>query len=586
MQIDPQRLELAVALGDRLLEALDLLGPRAQLGEVGLGSLGTRCLRAQPLVQIAHAVRIGLRGGKLGLELVELLVRDDQQLIELAGALGPLRGLRELGARRLELLEHGIELLGLGLRQLELVLQLGEARLGGLEPFIGLRLLELDDLALGLGERLSRLFELARRLLAALGDVAQAVCLVGQRAQLLGLLVEPLDLVAGLAQRGLQLFHVLVDAGIGTPRARRRRGPRLELADLLLQLINVGRGVGLLLQLVDALLQLFLARPDLWLGSAAQLGFELADASLELGLASRRRGNRRSICRLDGLGEPRLELVDLRSELDLSQLEHLAVDGRLETSAQLQQLDLLDRSLAVELVEALLILLGGLARRGALAGLLVLLGLLLEAHELGLQTLDLDRLVVHERGILEHGLSDLARAPLAREVRLEAPELALVLAHGGAQVDQAFRIGACLVGVDPGVFLTLLERPLALFEHLLAILELGAHRRENALPLLFDALFENVGIGLRHRSAQAAGRARLGDLVEAARKVLGVAVVGDGSVPLHAYYRHVCVTLEGCYAAVGEAHQRTSSATLIAMRPVNGGRMMRWRSTTLRGLPL
>ena len=199
-----------------------------------------------------------------------------------------------------------------------------------------------------------------------------------------------------------------------------------------------------------------------------------------------------------GCGELGAEPVDLLLELALAQVGELAVDDVLEPGTQLEQLDLVDRDLALELgqlrgIDAGAVGLGraGLAgRRSGVAAGGDLLQFALTVGERRLQALDLDVELVHELRILEHGLGDLAAVALGLDVALELRDARFLPFHGIAQLH---RVGSLLgQPVTAVLVLALGDDALPFFQYLQALFELRLQFLQDALALLLDALLDRV----------------------------------------------------------------------------------------------
>ena len=273
-----------------------------------------------------------------------------------------------------------------------------------------------------------------------------------------------------------------------------------------------------------------------------------------------------------GCGELGAEPLDLLLELALTQVGELAVDDVLEPRAQLEQLDLVDRDLALELAQLLGIDAGavglgraGLAgRRSGLGARGDLLEFALAVGERRLQALDLDVELVHELRILEHGLRDLAAVALGLDVALELRDALLLPFHGIAQLH---RVGSLLGQPLTAVrVLALGDGALAFFQYLQALFELRLQLLQNALALLLDALLDRVLLHASQRSAQAAARASLRGLVEAVLESAVMGVVCDGASSLEASYRQTFAELE----------RRVSC---------RGSRVAAWRKARAEGSP-
>ena len=406
----------------------------------------------------------------------------------------------------------------------------------------------------------------------ALGDLCRCLALAGpclQGAQPLQLLARRRELFPGrvlgrLARGGLRLQ--LRDARCRSGRLRHgvesllqaaagvlEIGPELlagaaQHLHLVRELVGLRRGLAqrldLRLRLRERLAQLVLARVPLAVGGALAFGelalqrgharLQLARAAgrlLALGQRGRQLGAQRGElllgiarlapgCHLGG------ESLDLLLQLALAQVGELAIDHVLQPGAQLEQLDLVDGDLALELAQ----LLGRDRRRlGPVARRLRgdQLELALAVGELRLEPFVLDREVVHERRILEHGLRDRSPVALALDVALELLDAPLLPVHGIAQLHR----GGGLLG-QPLTAVGILEvgnGALAFFQYLQALVELHLQFLQDALTLLEDPMLDGLVLDASQRSAQAPARAGLGGLLEAVLENAIVVFVCDGA---------------------------------------------------------
>ena len=212
-----------------------------------------------------------------------------------------------------------------------------------------------------------------------------------------------------------------------------------------------------------------------------------------------------------GARDLRGEPLDLLLQLALAQIGELAVDDVLEAGAQLEQLDLVDGDLALELARLLRDRPPSAACSPPLSPRAHALELALAIGELRLQPLDLDREVVHQRRILEHGLRDLAPVALALDAALELVDAPLLALHGIAQLHR----GGGLLG-QPFTAVRVLEvgdGALAFFQYLQALVELHLQLVEDAVALLLDALLDGLVLDAAQRSAQAPASAGLRGLL-------------------------------------------------------------------------
>ena len=520
---------VADRLGRRLAAGEQLL----QLGDAAGGLGGGLDLRARLFaqrrdlrVQRIQLLRIALQAPDLCTHLLE-------GLAQLALA---LRRLCALLLRRHELrLQRRQQLLGIGCG--------GHGSQLCAEPVdlpleLALALLATALERLGASLQLAR--TLCRLLLVGSGDRQLGA---HRREQLIGvrtrsrrqLGAQALDLRLQLALELGATALQLGGARGGPPRFRLRC---LELRAQGRELLGPGcAGRGLRAEPLDLPLELAL--------TLLALGLEHVDARRELARPGRRLvarilcghqrvAQRRKLLlgagRVARSGKLGTEARDLLLQLALAQVGELAVDDVLEPGAQLEQLDLVDRDLALELAQLLGIGLrhAGLAGpvRAAAAGGNAL-QLALAVGERRLQALDLDVELVHELRILEHGLGDLAAIPLGVDIALELGDATFLLFQGSAELH---RVGG-LLGQPVTAVLVLAhgDDALALLQYLQPLFELRLHFLQDALALLLDALLDRVFLHASERPAQAAARSGLRSLIEAVLETAVMGVVCDGA---------------------------------------------------------
>ena len=432
----------------------------------------------------------------------------------------------------------------------------------------------LRQVALELLELRARLIALLLGGLQLRGRAARCRCLLAQPGELLACDGE---LVGGRARSGL----AMLGHGLEIRDARRRLGRRRHLRTRLLEACALGRQLGgqlvagaaqrlqlrrellapgrgivqrseLLARLRERLAQLALAVVALRIGGlgafvSGEVGLERGHAGLQFArpgpcllalgprgsqLGAQRRELLVGVGRPAGRGQLAAEALDLLLQLALPQIGELTIDDVLEPRTQLEQLDLVDRDLALELAQLRGVGGGCRARRPRRPRPPVPCAAISSSSRSRSESADCRRSistaeVVHERRVLEHGLGHLAAVALALDVARQLFDPPFLAIDGVAQLHRRGGLlrkpfaAVCVLEAGDGA--------LAFLQHFHALVELQLQLHEDALALLLDALLHRVFLDAPQRSAQASPRAWLRGLVEAVLEVEVVILVCDGA---------------------------------------------------------